>query len=137
MALYRLTDDSIPRQPVLLQALSGWVDAGGAGTDAAELLVGSGPVIAEFDPDALFDYRSNRPILDFVDGEIRDLRWPAITVRMTDVGGHDLLVLTGSEPDMRWQEFAASVFELAGGLFRRPLGRTGGVPPPAPPPLLT
>src|SRR5918996_5819514 len=130
MALYRLTDDSIPRQPVLLQALSGWVDAGGAGTDAAELLVGSGPVIAEFDSDALFDYWSNRFILDFVDGEIRDLRWPAITVRMTDVGGNDLLVLTGSEPDMRWQEFAASVFELAGGVFVFPVcNNWGGAPP--------
>jgi hypothetical protein len=132
MALYRLTSDSIPRQPVLLQALSGWVDAGGAGTDAAELLVGSGPVIAEFDPDALFDYRSNRPILDFVDGEIRDLRWPAITVRMTDVGGHDLLVLTGSEPDMRWQEFAASVFELAGRFSVSRLISIGAVPAAVP-----
>jgi hypothetical protein len=132
MTLYRLTDDSIPRQPVLLQALSGWVDAGGAGTDAAELLADAGPVIAEFDPDALFDYRSNRPILDFVDGEIRDLQWPAMTVRLRDAGMHDVLVLTGTEPDMRWREFAASVFELAGRFSVTRLISIGAVPAAVP-----
>ena len=132
MALYRMTDESIPRQPVLLQALSGWVDAGGAGTDAAAVLAGSGPVVAEFDPDALFDYRSNRPILDFVDGEIRDLQWPAITVHMRDIGARDLLVMTGTEPDMRWREFAESVFELAGRNSVTRLISIGAVPAAVP-----
>ena len=132
MALYRLTDESIPRQPVLLQALSGWVDAGGAGTDAAALLAGSGPVVAEFDSDSLFDYRSNRPILDFVDGEIKDLQWPAITVHMRDIGARDLLVMTGSEPDMRWREFAESVFELAGRYSVTRLISIGAVPAAVP-----
>ena len=127
-----MTDESIPRQPVLLQALSGWVDAGGAGTDAAAVLAGSGPVVAEFDPDALFDYRSNRPILDFVDGEIRDLQWPAITVHMRDIGARDLLVMTGTEPDMRWREFAESVFELAGRYSVTRLISIGAVPAAVP-----
>lgn len=132
MAIYRTTAEVTPRAPVLLQALSGWVDAGGAGTDAAALLAGSGPVIAEFDGDALFDYRSNRPVLDFVDGEIRDLQWPAITVRMADVGRHDLLVLTGTEPDMRWREFAASVLDLAKRFSVSQLISIGAVPAAVP-----
>jgi hypothetical protein len=132
MALYRLTDDSTPREPVLLQALTGWVDAGGAGTDAADLLAGQGPVIAEFDGDALFDYRSNRPILDFVDGEIRDLQWPAITVRLADAGSHDVLILTGTEPDMRWREFAASVFDMAERFSVSRLISIGAVPAAVP-----
>jgi PAC2 family len=132
MTLYRLTDDSIPRRPVLVQALSGWVDAGGAGTDAAEILAGEGSVIADFDPDTLFDYRSNRPILDIVDGQVRDLQWPAITVRKRDLGASDLLVLTGLEPDMRWQEYADSVFELAGRFSVTQLVSIGAVPAAVP-----
>jgi hypothetical protein len=116
----------------MLQALSGWVDAGGAGTDSAVLLAGDGPIVADFDPDALFDYRSNRPVLDFVDGEIRDLQWPGISVRMRDAGAHDLLVLSGTEPDMRWQEFAASVFELAGRFSVTRLISIGAVPAAVP-----
>jgi hypothetical protein len=113
MAIYRIIDDASLREPVLIQALSGWVDAGGAGTGAATFLAGSGAVVAEFDSDALFDYRSNRPILDFVDGEVREIQWPAITVRSSSAAGRDLLVMTGSEPDLAWHGFSSSVFELA------------------------
>ena len=113
MALYTVTAEVEPTVPVLIQALSGWVDAGGAGTEAAAFLGGSGRVVASFDPDALFDYRSNRPILDFVDGEIKDVQWPEIAVRFGSVSGREVLVLTGSEPDMRWREFASSVGDLA------------------------
>jgi hypothetical protein len=113
MALYTLVEDVEPVDPVLIQALSGWVDAGEAGTETAAFLAGTGEIVAHFDSDALFDYRSNRPILDFVDGVIRELRWPGITVRYTSVAGRDVLILTGLEPDMRWGEFSTSVGDLA------------------------
>ena len=132
MALYEVSGDVTPRDPVLLQALSGWVDAGGAGTDAAVLLAGSSQVVARFDGDALFDYRSNRPILDFVDGEIRDLQWPSINVRLRDAGEHDLLVLTGTEPDLRWREYAASVFDMAERFSVTKLISIGAVPAAVP-----
>jgi proteasome assembly chaperone (PAC2) family protein len=132
MALYRLTGEVVPVDPVLIQALSGWVDAGGAGTDSAAFLAQSGDVVAEFDPDALFDYRSNRPILDFVDGEIRDLQWPAINVRLATIGGRDLLVMSGLEPDLRWREFAASVLDLAQHFGVKRLISIGAVPAAVP-----
>jgi PAC2 family len=113
MALYTITEDLHPAEPILIQALSGWVDAGGAGTDTAEFLGGDGTVVAHFDADALFDYRSNRPVLDFVDGAIQELRWPHISVRAAAFGGRDLLVLSGIEPDLRWQDLASSIGELA------------------------
>ena len=113
MALYTITAEVEPTAPVLIQALSGWVDAGGAGTEAAAVLGGDGRVIAYFDADALFDYRSNRPILDFVDGEIKDVQWPEITVSLASIGGREALIMTGSEPDMRWREFASSAGDLA------------------------
>ena len=71
------------------------------------------PVVATFDADALFDYRARRPTLQIVDGRLAELDWPELTIRRTTVGEHDLLVLTGAEPDYRWQAFSAAVVELA------------------------
>jgi PAC2 family len=132
MGLYTITADVHPSAPVLIQALSGWVDAGGAGTESADFIGGSAPVVAYFDPDALFDYRSNRPILDFVDGEIKDVQWPEITVRLGKVGDRDALILSGSEPDMRWREYAASVGEMAGHFGVTRLISVGAVPAAVP-----
>ena len=69
-------------------------------------------VIADFDPDELFDYRSRRPTLEIRDGRLSSLAWPEITLRHARLGGRDLLVLTGAEPDDRWRRFGTDVMEL-------------------------
>lgn len=98
--------------PVVVAALDTWVDAGLAATTAAEHLAGDGPVVVTFDPDALFDYRARRPTLEVVDGRLARLTWPALTIRRTRLGRHDLLVFAGAEPDYRWQALASAVVEL-------------------------
>jgi hypothetical protein len=117
MSLYRLADD-LPdlHEPVLLASFDGWVDAAEAASDAVEQVAADGTVIATFDADAIFDYRSRRPVLDVVDGRLADMRWPDLSVRHVVVGGRDVLVFTGAEPDLRWQELASDVAELAGRL---------------------
>jgi hypothetical protein len=132
MPLYTIIEDQAPREPVLIQALSGWVDAGEAGTDSAEFFAGSGPEVARFDSDALFDYRSNRPVIDFIDGVIREVRWPEIVLRAASPGGRDALVLSGLEPDMRWHEYAASVGDLAEHFGVTQLISIGAVPAAVP-----
>jgi hypothetical protein len=97
----------------MVSALMGWVDAASVATDAAKHIAGTGAVVASFDGDELFDYRSNRPILDIVDGAMAEVTWPEIAVRESTLGGRDVLVMTGTEPDMRWRAFSASVVELA------------------------
>ena len=69
--LYELADD-LPDldQPVLVQALTGFVDAGNATRLAREhLLVVArrAASIATFDVDQLLDYRSRRPPMIFVE----------------------------------------------------------------------
>jgi hypothetical protein len=113
MTLYEVTRPVEAEQPVMISALMGWVDAASVATDAAKHIAGTGPVVATFDGDELFDYRSNRPILDIIDGAMADVTWPEINVRESTLGGRDVLVLTGTEPDMRWRGFSASVVELA------------------------
>ncbi len=112
MTLYAFDDPGKLDAPSLVAALDGWIDAGGASTTAAEQLARGGVVVATFDGDAMFDYRSRRPTLDIVDGRLSRLDWPQLVMRRARPNGRDLLVLTGAEPDFRWHEFAESVVEL-------------------------
>ena len=119
-------------EPVLISALSGWVDAASAGTSAAAHLAEGGEVIATFDGDLLFDYRSQRPILDIVDGVMRRTVWPEVTVKHAVVAQRDVLVLSGSEPDLSWRRFATGVSDLADDLGVSQLITLGSVPAAVP-----
>jgi hypothetical protein len=114
MSLYQLTG-TVPslHEPDLIVALEGWVDAGAAATTAAQHVAAEGKLIAVFDPDALFDYRARRPMIDIADGRFIDITWPTLNLTHARVGDRDVLVLTGHEPDYRWREFSASVAGLA------------------------
>jgi hypothetical protein len=101
------------KEPAMVVALDGWVDAGSAATNAASILAHGGRVVATFDADSIFDYRARRPTLEIVHGRPRSLEWPELTIRASRVGEHDLLVFTGAEPDYRWHELSADVAGLA------------------------
>lgn len=116
MALFTLDDPGDLDRPSLVAALDGWVDAGSAATSAAARLAEGAPVVATFDGDVLFDYRARRPTLEIRDGRLVELTWPELAIRRTKVANRDVLVLTGAEPDYRWQAFAAAVVELIGQL---------------------
>ena len=117
MSLFKLRR-GIPelKEPTVVVALDGWVDAGSAATNAAAILARGARVVATFDPDAIFDYRARRPTLEIVHGRPRGLEWPELTIRASKIGEHDLLVFTGAEPDYRWHELQADVATLAGQL---------------------
>lgn len=139
--IYELNEEPELQAPVMVSALAGWVDAAAAGTGAAARLAEGARVVASFDPDALFDYRSQRPILDIVDGAMKQAVWPEVVVRHSVVAGRDVLVLTGLEPDLAWRRFSESVAELALRLRVTQLITFGSVPAAVPhtlpPPLLT
>ncbi len=114
MPLYRLADD-LPdlRDAVLVASFDGWVDAAEAASRAVAQVAGEAAVVASFDPDAVFDYRSRRPVLDVQDGRLSELRWPELTIRHARVERRDLLIFSGAEPDLRWTELATDAVELA------------------------
>jgi len=133
MALYRLVDD-LPelRDAVLVASFDGWVDAAEAASGAvAHVAVDSTPV-ASFDADALFDYRSRRPILDVNDGRLSDLSWPELAIRHVRAGTRDLLVFAGAEPDLRWRELADDVAGLVARLGVTQWVSLGAVPAAVP-----
>jgi predicted ATP-grasp superfamily ATP-dependent carboligase len=114
--LYQLADD-LPElgRPVLIQALTGFVDAGAAGRLAREHLLTTltGRVIATFDIDALLDYRSRRPIMMFVEDHWESYEEPTLALHVLyDESNTPFLLLSGPEPDLYWDRFVAAVIEL-------------------------
>jgi predicted ATP-grasp superfamily ATP-dependent carboligase len=112
--------DEIPElghgeRPVLLHALDGFLSAGQAGQVAARHLVasGGGRVVASFDLDQMYDYRARRPGLVFDRDHYANYDAPRLLVRLLeDADGTPYLLLSGPEPDYRWEAFAAAVRAL-------------------------
>ncbi|PTA43581.1 proteasome assembly chaperone family protein [Micromonospora sp. RP3T] len=116
--LYELTDE-LPDdlgQPVLIQALTGFVDAGSATRLAREQLLASldARTIARFDIDQMFDYRSRRPVMTFVEDHWADYDAPEVELHLLhDDDETPFLLLTGPEPDLQWERFVAAVAGLS------------------------
>ena len=114
MALYDLIsepEDSIA--PALIVTFEDWVDAGAAASTAARHISEGGELVASFRADDIFDFRSHRPVLDIVDGTPKEFVMPSLTLTRRRLPERDVFVLTGPEPDYRWNEFAGDVLELA------------------------
>jgi hypothetical protein len=118
--------------PALLVAFEGWVSAGSAGMASAGHIAGDGEVVATFESDRLYDYRVNRPTLDFVDGMFSEVEWPVTTLRLRQIGDRDLLVLSGPEPNWGWQALSEAVGDLAIDLGVLHHVSLGGIPWAAP-----
>jgi hypothetical protein len=114
--LYSLTDD-VPElgEPVLVQALTGFVDAGQATRLAREhlLAVLDSRPIATFDIDQLLDYRSRRPAMIFLQDHWEAYDDPKLELHLLrDDAGTPFLLLSGPEPDLQWERFVAGVISL-------------------------
>nr|WP_028922816.1 PAC2 family protein [Pseudonocardia acaciae] len=104
-----------PEPRVMLHHFGGYIDAGHAGRLAMDHLLTAlpGTVIATFDVDQLLDYRSRRPTMTFDRDHWADYDEPILALyALRDLAGTPFLLLTGPEPDVQWERFAAAVTEL-------------------------
>jgi len=132
MSLLSHASDLELAHPIMLLAMSGWVDAASVGTDTAERIADGGDVVAAFEPDALFDYRSSRPTLHFSDGDLTDIVWPRLEIIHRTIDGVELLIAAGNEPDFRWQELTREFVELTQRYNVAKFVTLGAVPAPVP-----
>ena len=132
MTRFELVSEPVLDAPVLIAAFDGWVNAGDAGTGAAEFLGEGGAEVAVFDPDDLFDYRDTRPAQSFSEGVVRSLAWPSVSMVHRNVGGRDLLVISGTEPSLKWRSFSGVVADLAQRFAVAEFLALGGIPWAAP-----
>lgn len=69
--------------------------------------------IGHFDIDALVDYRGNRPPIVFAHDHFTNYQAPEIALlQATDSKGTPFLLLSGPEPDFRWEEMADRIERL-------------------------
>ncbi|MDQ4096098.1 MAG: PAC2 family protein [Actinomycetota bacterium] len=105
------------RDPVLVVAFRGWNDAGEAASFAATHLtrVWSAKKFASIDPEEFFDFQAVRPEVHLEDGLTRQITWPANEFWSARVGdqGRDVIVMIGTEPNLRWRAFSDAVVEVA------------------------
>ncbi|MFA5774067.1 MAG: PAC2 family protein [Ilumatobacteraceae bacterium] len=111
---------------LLVVMLSGWIDASSAAAAAMELLVidTNAKTLLTFDADEFIDYRARRPTMELREGVNTNLAWSTPQLLLGyDIDSKPVLLLTGPEPDNRWQHFADVVGDLAVKLgVRRMLG---------------
>ncbi|MCW2548837.1 MAG: hypothetical protein JWN96_3297 [Mycobacterium sp.] len=114
------------RGPVLVHALEGFSDAGHAIRLAAAHLKDSldGELVASFAIDELLDYRSRRPLMTFRTDHFTHYEDPELSLYALHDGlGTPFLLLTGLEPDLKWERFITAVRLLAERLgVRRTIG---------------
>jgi proteasome assembly chaperone (PAC2) family protein len=134
--LYQVALTRTFKEPVLVVALDGWVDAGlGAAAAIASLLARAydDDVLITFDDDHFLDQRARRPVARIVNGVTTELTWPKTQIRFgKDLLGADMLFLVGPEPDFHWRGFVDSVVGLAHTYGVRMVVGLGAFPAPAP-----
>ena len=91
-------------------------DAGQAATNAATWIRNhsDSDLVAELDPEELYNFSESRPIAAFDKEGKRVIKWPTVKFYgcVTD-GVRDALVAVGTEPQFRWDWFAGTVHAIA------------------------
>ena len=90
------------------------VDAGAVGQlISLSLSPLDGGAAALFNSDPLIDYRSQRPLMNYKDGRLVDMRRSGIVLsHASDVEGQPFLHLHGAEPDFQWDALLADMIDI-------------------------
>jgi proteasome assembly chaperone (PAC2) family protein len=108
------------RSPILVCAFRGWNDASGSATTALETTAAAfdAEPIASVDPEDYFDFQANRPTISLSEGQARRIDWPRNELLAVRVPGadRDLVLLDGTEPNLRWRGFSETIATAADAL---------------------
>jgi hypothetical protein len=110
--------------PVVIAAFEGWNDAADASSAVVDHLmkVWSARVIGEIDPEDYYDFQVNRPYTGTDERGMRGITWPTTRIAIASPRelDHDVILIRGLEPNMRWRQFCAELLaaieELGGTL---------------------
>lgn len=124
--------DRLPelRSPFLIAAFAGWNDAGQAATHTLSALVNawSAPPFAGLDPEEFYDFSETRPTISLGTSGQRSLEWPPNAFYSHHLSGErDVILLIGTEPQLKWRTFTDVILDVAGRLDASCLVTLGGL----------
>ena len=103
-------------RPFLVAAFEGWNDAGVAASTALGFVADAlgAETFAHIDPEEFYDFQVARPMVQLENGNGRRIQWPTVEFQAVRMAGspHDLILLRGHEPNMRWRTFTREILEL-------------------------
>src|SRR4051794_34762625 len=105
----------VPEGLPLVAGLTGFADAGSGVSQLGTYLLGTldSEVVATFDADILLDYRARRPIIYFDQDHLTDYQPATLKLYLAyDELRQPFLLLSGFEPDFRWDAFTEAVLGL-------------------------
>lgn len=103
------------RRPHVIAAFTGWNDAADAASTALRTLIerlGAAP-LAEIDPEEFTDFATIRPHVRLADGSTRSIVWPTVSMWSVTSNDHDLILVLGPEPALRWKLFCQQIIGVA------------------------
>ena len=101
--------------PVIITAFEGWNDAGEAATTAVKYFQDrfSAIKVGAIESEEFFDFTISRPVIEIPD-EHREIIWPTTEILIAKMfdSKHDLVIIVGHEPQLRWRTFTEQVIEV-------------------------
>ena len=115
------------RTPTLIAAFTGWNDAGDSASLAVQQMIATWKAtkVAEIDAEEYFEFQATRPLVRLADGVTREIVWPPNEFWAASTPGGDVLLLTGTEPQLKWRSFCRQIIEVAA-TFQSPMVVTLG-----------
>lgn len=115
--MIELTELPQLRDPVMIAAFEGWNDAGEAASATLAHLcrIWGAEVFAAMDPEDYYDFQVNRPMVGTDEDGVRRVTWPTtrlLAARLPSAA-HDVVIVDGIEPSMRWRSYTIELLELA------------------------
>ena len=105
------------RRPVLIAAFEGWNDAADSASTAVRYLrdLWSATPFATIDPEEFYDFTATRPQVRLAQGITRRIDWPEVELSAAALPGtsHDVVVVLGHEPQLKWRTFSDQVVGVA------------------------
>jgi hypothetical protein len=105
----------VPRGLPLVAGLTGFADAGGAVSGVNRYIFDTLETqrVGSFVNDLLIDYRARRPVFHFEETALTSYESPRLSLDLVkDELGTPFLVLSGYEPDFRWEQVSDTILEL-------------------------
>jgi proteasome assembly chaperone (PAC2) family protein len=105
------------KNPILLVAFEGWNDAGNAASMALDHLIDvwNANLQGDLDPEPYYDFQVNRPYITTLESGERFIEWPSTSIHIAKglKGNHDVVLIRGIEPNMRWRTFSDEILKVA------------------------